>query len=224
MSRINADGVGTPTVPAVNLQLVTWNLQPFPRFCICHSSFLIRNSFLNPRKSVQSVSEKDHVNPVDPVKKSDRINRIKKRRQCNPRLKTERLKRQLDVLDRQIDNLVYQLYGLTNEEITIVESGGFLKNLDVHFLCMPKENEPKERAPVPLGPPASGCLHKLFSAAGSKTRCFCNCARSRWLLKSGDGFLSSTRTPLKQFAPFIREKDFTQLRCNGGGVRAGIKS
>jgi hypothetical protein len=86
---------------------------------------------------------------------------------------------------------------------------------------VPKENEPKERAPVPLGPPASGCLHKLFSAAGSKTRCFCNFSRSRQLLKSSDGFLPSTLTPLKQFAPFIRGKQFIQLRVNGGGIRAG---
>ncbi len=31
------------------------------------------------------------------------------------------IKRQIDALDRQIDNLVYQLYGLTDEEIKIVE-------------------------------------------------------------------------------------------------------
>jgi hypothetical protein len=33
------------------------------------------------------------------------------------------LDRQTEVLDRQIDQLVYQLYGLTDEEIRIVESG-----------------------------------------------------------------------------------------------------
>lgn len=74
--------------------------------------------------------------------------------------------------------------------------------------------EPKERAPCNL---AFGFLREIIFAAGSKTRCFCNCARFRRLLKSGEGFLPSTRTPLKQFAPFIREKDFTQLRCNGAG-------
>ena len=31
------------------------------------------------------------------------------------------LQRQLDATDRQIDQLVYQLYGLTDEEIKIVE-------------------------------------------------------------------------------------------------------
>jgi len=31
------------------------------------------------------------------------------------------LQRQIDATDRQIDNLVYELYGLTEEEIGIVE-------------------------------------------------------------------------------------------------------
>ena len=34
----------------------------------------------------------------------------------------ERLERQIQATDRQIDNLVYELYGLTEEEIKIVES------------------------------------------------------------------------------------------------------
>ena len=33
----------------------------------------------------------------------------------------ESLKRQIDATDRQIDKLVYELYGLTEEEIRIVE-------------------------------------------------------------------------------------------------------
>ena len=32
-----------------------------------------------------------------------------------------RIQRQIDATDKQIDNLVYQLYGLTDEEIEIVE-------------------------------------------------------------------------------------------------------
>jgi hypothetical protein len=31
------------------------------------------------------------------------------------------LQRQIDATDKQIDNLVYELYGLTEEEIKIVE-------------------------------------------------------------------------------------------------------
>jgi len=34
------------------------------------------------------------------------------------------LKRQIDATDEQIDRLVYQLYGLTDEEIAVVEGRG----------------------------------------------------------------------------------------------------
>ena len=34
------------------------------------------------------------------------------------------LQRQIDATDRQIDQLVYELYGLTQEEIRIVEASG----------------------------------------------------------------------------------------------------
>jgi hypothetical protein len=34
------------------------------------------------------------------------------------------LQAQIDATDRQIDRLVYELYGLTEEEIRIVEGGG----------------------------------------------------------------------------------------------------
>lgn len=37
----------------------------------------------------------------------------------------ENLKRQIDATDRQIDKLVYELYGLTDEEIKIVEGDSF---------------------------------------------------------------------------------------------------
>ena len=33
------------------------------------------------------------------------------------------LQRQIDATDKQIDNLVYELYGLTEEEIRIVKGG-----------------------------------------------------------------------------------------------------
>ena len=35
---------------------------------------------------------------------------------------TESLRRQIDATDRQIDELVYELYGLTNDDIRIVEA------------------------------------------------------------------------------------------------------
>jgi len=34
----------------------------------------------------------------------------------------DRLQREIDATDRQIDQLVYELYGLTEEEIKIVET------------------------------------------------------------------------------------------------------
>ncbi|MCK4340341.1 MAG: hypothetical protein KAY37_01285 [Phycisphaerae bacterium] len=34
------------------------------------------------------------------------------------------IQRQIDATDRQIDQLVYELYGLTDEEIAIVEGEG----------------------------------------------------------------------------------------------------
>jgi hypothetical protein len=34
------------------------------------------------------------------------------------------LQRQIDATDRQIDQLVYELYGLTEEEVRIVEAAG----------------------------------------------------------------------------------------------------
>jgi hypothetical protein len=37
---------------------------------------------------------------------------------------TVRLERQIDVIDRQIDQLVYELYGLTGKEIALVEAAG----------------------------------------------------------------------------------------------------
>lgn len=33
------------------------------------------------------------------------------------------LQRQIDATDRQIDQLVYELYGLTEEEVDVVEGG-----------------------------------------------------------------------------------------------------
>jgi hypothetical protein len=35
----------------------------------------------------------------------------------------EQIQREIEATDRQIDQLVYQLYGLTDEEIRIVEEG-----------------------------------------------------------------------------------------------------
>ena len=36
---------------------------------------------------------------------------------------TARIQREADVVDRQIDRLVYDLYGITDDEIALVEAG-----------------------------------------------------------------------------------------------------
>ena len=41
-----------------------------------------------------------------------------------PPCKREAAQRQIDATDREIDALVYRLYGLTEEEIAIVEGNG----------------------------------------------------------------------------------------------------
>ena len=43
--------------------------------------------------------------------------------EANPQMKTM-LQRRIDAADREIDRLVYELYGLTEEEVGIVERGG----------------------------------------------------------------------------------------------------
>lgn len=43
-----------------------------------------------------------------------------RRREVDPNRAME-LKRQIDATDRQIDELVYKLYGLTDNEIAVVE-------------------------------------------------------------------------------------------------------
>jgi hypothetical protein len=45
-----------------------------------------------------------------------------------PHVKTA-LQRQIEATDRQIDALVYELYGLTNEEIAVVEEAGLYGGL-----------------------------------------------------------------------------------------------
>ena len=43
--------------------------------------------------------------------------------EANPQMKTM-LQRQIDATDKQIDRLVYGLYGLTAEEVGVVEGAG----------------------------------------------------------------------------------------------------
>jgi hypothetical protein len=52
---------------------------------------------------------------------TDLPGQIRKRAAAN--LLARHLQRQLEAADRQIDALVYELYGLTDKEIKIVEAG-----------------------------------------------------------------------------------------------------
>ena len=45
----------------------------------------------------------------------------KRLRECSVPSDTDMIKRQIEHTDRQIDQLVYELYGLTDDEIRIVE-------------------------------------------------------------------------------------------------------
>ncbi|MHB8775816.1 MAG: Eco57I restriction-modification methylase domain-containing protein, partial [Bellilinea sp.] len=97
-------------------------------------------SFINPEKgeALAEVKKKhveqlpirtiDFANPAD-VKRHDRMVSLVEsmlalhKQSAAARLpdEKERLERQIQATDRQIDNLVYELYGLTEEEIRIVE-------------------------------------------------------------------------------------------------------
>ena len=67
--------------------------------------------------------------PADVARHDQMVSLVDQRLGLNKRLAefkvpqtTEMLKRQIESTDRQIDQLVYKLYGLTDEEIKIVES------------------------------------------------------------------------------------------------------
>ena len=53
------------------------------------------------------------------------VERMLELRQSNPRTPQEQemVKREIQSTDRQIDGLIYELYGLTEDEIKIVEGG-----------------------------------------------------------------------------------------------------
>ena len=62
----------------------------------------------------------------------------------------ERLQRQIDATDREIDRLVYDLYGLTEDEIKIVEAASVESSPNL------KENGDHETEPEPANRPGSG--------------------------------------------------------------------
>jgi len=72
----------------------------------------------------------DFSNPTDKARHDKMVELVKRMLDLHKQLADTRipqaqtlLKRQIEATDRQIDRLVYELYGLTEEEIKIVESG-----------------------------------------------------------------------------------------------------
>jgi hypothetical protein len=66
--------------------------------------------------------------PTDRARYDNRVELVKRMLSLNKRLADARMPRdktvleqQIDVIDKQIDRLVYDLYGLTEEEIGMVE-------------------------------------------------------------------------------------------------------
>jgi hypothetical protein len=63
--------------------------------------------------------------PASGTSPSDEVPRCSKHKQlagANTGHEKTALQRQIDATDRQIDQLVYELYGLTDEEIALVEA------------------------------------------------------------------------------------------------------
>ena len=92
------------------------------------------------------------IRPIDVAKMGDKachdhmVERVQRMLDLHKRLSDagspgdkERLQRQIDATDREIDNLVYELYGLTEEEIKIVEAAS------VASLPKVEENEQHEQ-------------------------------------------------------------------------------
>ena len=72
----------------------------------------------------------DFSNPADKARHDKMVQLVQRMLELNRRLGSatvphdkEALQRQIDATDRQIDKLIYELYGLTEEEIKIVEGG-----------------------------------------------------------------------------------------------------
>ncbi len=72
----------------------------------------------------------DPTNPTDQAQHGQMVTLVERMLDLHPQLAAAKvpqaktmLQRQIEATDRQIDTLVYELYGLTDEEIKIVEGG-----------------------------------------------------------------------------------------------------
>lgn len=95
-------------------------------------SIALRNAGLTQRQLNFAVQQTiDFTDPADAARHDRMVSLVERMldlhkraaAEAAPHLKTL-LQRQIEATDRQIDALVYELYGLTDEEIRIVEEGG----------------------------------------------------------------------------------------------------
>jgi hypothetical protein len=125
--------LGLPGSPDLNYILGIINSRLLSWYFLHHSNIAQRDDFpkivLKETRSLP-ISPIDFTNMIEVqchnqmVALVDRILTLNKKlfNSKNP-IEVSLLQRQIDTTDHQIDTLVYELYGLTNEEIKMVESG-----------------------------------------------------------------------------------------------------
>ena len=78
----------------------------------------------------ETLARVEFINPVEVARHDQMVALVERMLDLHKRLAAESvphvktvLQRQIDATDRQIDQLVYELYELTDEEIAVVEGG-----------------------------------------------------------------------------------------------------
>jgi hypothetical protein len=88
-----------------------------------HGGYFAANKQYIEQLPIRTINFSDPADKVQHDRMVSLVERMLELHKRNPRTPQEQemVKRQLESTDRQIDNLVYELYGLTEEEINIVE-------------------------------------------------------------------------------------------------------
>ena len=108
----------------VNSNLVDWYLQKISMRAY-QTAFMYTKKYLVrlPIRTIDFSNKSDKAAHDRVVKLVDRmVDLHKKLAAAKSPLDKERIPRDIEATDRQIDKLVYDLYGLTDEEISIVET------------------------------------------------------------------------------------------------------
>jgi len=107
----------------LNSKLISWYLRSMcPPKLGGYTRFTAKNISETPIRKIDFLCSSDkklHNLMADQVEEIVRLHKLSKQK-ISPHEK-EALQRQIDAADKQIDQLVYQLYGLTDEEIRIIE-------------------------------------------------------------------------------------------------------